>query len=78
MTRIFTACLMAVAAILVAASQATADPEDLLPYCSGDQTPMDSNCRIMPQQEFTHAGNGANPDLPFGLDPANPPVVSGG
>ena len=52
-----------------------ADPEDLLPYCSGDQTPMDNNCRPMAHQEATHGGSGLSPNLPSGLDPANPAVV---
>jgi hypothetical protein len=78
MSRIWTAWLFAVAAILVAAPQAGADPQDLLPYCSGDQTPMDNNCRTMAHQEFTHDGTGTSPNLPSGLDPANEAVVSGG
>jgi hypothetical protein len=76
-TRVFTACLVAIAAVLGSAAQAAADPEDLVPYCSGDQTPMDNNCRPMAHQEFTH-GSGLDPDLPSGLDPSNPAVVSGG
>jgi hypothetical protein len=69
-----TACLVAAAAILVSAPQAAADPEDLLPYCSGDQTPMDNNCRPMAHQEFTH-GSGLDPNLPSGLDPGNEPAT---
>jgi hypothetical protein len=76
MTRILAACLLA-AAMLAGAPQAVADPEDLVPYCSGDQTPMDNNCRPMAHQEFTH-GSGLDPDLPSGLDPANEAVVGGG
>jgi hypothetical protein len=77
MTRIFAACLIAGAAILVAAPHAAADPQDLVPYCSGDQTPMDNNCREMAHQVFTH-GSGLDPDLPSGLDPSNSAVVGGG
>jgi len=78
MTRIFAACLVAAAA-LIAAPQAAADPADLVPYCSGDQTPMDNNCRPMAHQVYTHAdGGGASPELPSGLDPGNTPVVGGG
>ena len=75
MTRMIPACLFAVAAMLVAAPQAAADPQDLVPYCSGDQTPMDNNCRPMAHQEFTHGGSGTSPNLPSGLDPANEPVI---
>ena len=59
-----------VAAALVHAPTAVADPEDLVPWCSGDQTPTDSNCRVAPSQVFTHDHNpGANPQVPVGLDP---------
>ena len=74
MTRIFAACLVA-AATLIAAPHAAADPQDLVPYCSGDQTPMDNNCRPMAHQEVTHGGSGLSPNLPSGLDPTNPAVV---
>jgi len=74
MTRLMTACLLAAAAVFLAAPQAAADPEDLVPYCSGDQTPMDNNCREMAHQVFTH-GSGLDPNLPSGLDPANEPVT---
>lgn len=73
MTRIFAALLVTAAALLTA-PHAAADPEDLVPYCSGDQTPMDDNCRPMAHQEFTH-GPGLDPDLSSGLDPSNQPVT---
>ena len=73
MTRIVAALLVTMAAVLTA-PHAAADPQDLVPYCSGDQTPMDDNCRPMAHQEFTH-GSGLDPDLPSGLDPANEPVT---
>ncbi len=73
MTRILAACLLTAAA-LIAAPAAAADPQDLVPYCSGDQTPMDNNCRSMPHQVFTH-GSGVDPELPSGLDPGNEPVT---
>jgi hypothetical protein len=73
MTRIVAACLVTAAALVVA-PQAGADPADLIPYCSGDQTAMDDNCRPMAHQEFTH-GSGVDPDLPSGLDPGNEPVT---
>ena len=76
MTRIFAACLLAAAAVVAAAPPAGADPQDLLPYCSGDQTPMDNNCRPMAHQEVTHGSDsGLSPNLPSGLDPSNPAVV---
>ena len=54
-------------AVVMCAAPAAADPADHVPYCSGDQTPMDSNCRVAPSQVYTHEGNpGANPDVPLG------------
>jgi hypothetical protein len=77
MARLFAACLVAAGA-LIAAPHAAADPQDLVPFCSGDQTPMDDNCRQMPHQIFTHEGSGVDPNLPYGLDPGSEPVVGGG
>jgi hypothetical protein len=76
MTRLFAACLVAAAA-MIGAPHAAADPQDLVPYCSGDQTPMDDNCRPMAHQEYTH-GSGVDPNLPSGLDPGNEPVIGSG
>jgi hypothetical protein len=73
-TKILAAFLLSAAAVL-AAPHAAADPADLVPYCSGDQTPMDYNCRPMAHQVFTHEGMGTSPNLPSGLDPANEPVA---
>jgi hypothetical protein len=67
------ACLMAAAVAAGGAPIAAADPEDLIPYCSGDQTPMDNNCRQMSHQVFTHDAVGANPDVGLGTNP-NVPV----
>jgi hypothetical protein len=36
------------AALFAAPPTAQADPEDLVPYCSGNQTPGDSGCRLTP------------------------------
>ncbi|MCV7356575.1 hypothetical protein [Mycolicibacterium fluoranthenivorans] len=72
--RFCVACLMVVAAA-AGAPAAGADPADLVPYCSGDQTPMDSNCRVAPSQVFTHDHSGANPETPLGLTPDEVPAV---
>jgi hypothetical protein len=77
MARTFAACLLA-AATLIGAPPAAADPADLVPYCSGDQTPMDDNCRPMSHQVFTHDAPGADPDVPLGITPGEEPVVGGG
>jgi hypothetical protein len=74
MTRIVAAGLM-VAAALIGAPHAVADPDQLVPYCSGDQTPMDTNCRPMPHQVFTEDAPGANPDVPLGTNPGEEPLT---
>jgi hypothetical protein len=73
--RLVAAALLAGIAMLGAASPATADPADLVPYCSGDQTPMDSSCRVPPSQVFTHGESGVSPELPYGVDPGNDPAI---
>jgi hypothetical protein len=75
MTRVFTACLLTAAAVLVGALPAAADPEDRVPSCSGDQTPMDDNCRPMPHQGFTEDAPGANPGVPLGTNPGYQPLA---
>ncbi len=76
MRRILAACLIAAAATVTGGgAQAVADPEELVPYCSGDQTPMDNNCRLTPSQVFTHDFPGANPQTGYGTNPGEEPVV---
>lgn len=58
-----------------AAPLAGADPDDHVPYCSGDQTPMDYACRVAPSQVVTHGESGTSPDLPFGTNPGNEPAI---
>jgi hypothetical protein len=67
---------LGMAAAILGAPAATADPDNLLPWCSGDQTPMDNYCKVAPSQVFTHDdGPGANPETPLGLDPGEPAVI---
>lgn len=55
------------AGAIAVAPHCAADPADLVPYCSGDQTPMDTNCRVQASQVFTHdSAPGANPEVPLG------------
>jgi hypothetical protein len=75
MRRIVAACLMTAAALVGGAPIAAADPADLVPYCSGDQTPMDNNCREMAHQVFTHDAEGANPQVGLGTNPGVEPVT---
>lgn len=64
-----------IGAAVVAAAPASADPADLVPYCSGDQTPMDANCRQTPSQITVHDGMGLSPNLPSGLTPGEEPAI---
>ena len=66
---------MAAAAAVMGTPIAAADPADLVPYCSGDQTPMDNNCRPMASQVFTHDAGGANPQVGFGTNPGVEPAT---
>ena len=69
---------VATAAALLGAAPAGADPQDLVPYCSGDQTPMDSNCRAPSSQVVGRDAtekSGLSPNLPSGLTPDNVPVI---
>ncbi|WP_101952149.1 hypothetical protein [Mycobacterium sp. 3519A] len=75
MAKIFAACLLTAVAALVGAPQAAADPEDRVPYCSGDQSPMDAYCRPMPHQSFTDDAPGANPGVSLGTNPGYEPVT---
>jgi hypothetical protein len=72
-TRLSAACLLVFAAF-AAAPHAVADPADLVPYCSGDETPIDDNCRAPAYQYYTHDTPGANPELPDGVDPGTIPA----
>jgi hypothetical protein len=73
--RLAAAALLAGIVLLGASATAVADPDDHVPICSGDQTPMDSNCRVTSSQVVTHEGSGLSPNLPVGLDPGNEPAV---
>jgi hypothetical protein len=64
-----------VVAGLALAAPASAEPADLVPYCTGAQTPMDSNCRTAPNQSVPDPQSGLSPDLPFGLNPGSQAAI---
>ncbi len=66
---------MTAAAAALGTPIASADPADLVPYCSGDQTPMDNNCRPPASQVFTHDAGGANPQVGYGTNPGVDPAT---
>lgn len=70
--------LLAAGALLFGSPQTGADPRDWVPYCWGDQTPIDDNCNQMAHQVFTHDAPGANPQLPTGLAPDEAPITGEG
>lgn len=74
MRRLSVVSTLTLCAVLTAAP-ANADPEDLVPWCSADQTPTNSNCRPTEGQVFEDDGPGANPELPTGVDPGVAPIV---
>ncbi len=63
MTRTLTAALFAVASVLFAPHAAAGIFQ---PYCSGDQTPLDTNCQPMAYQVAVDE---------LGLTPGQPPVT---
>jgi hypothetical protein len=78
MSRTWLAYLMAAGAAVAisCAPHSVADPDNLVPWCSGDQTPMDSNCKATPSQVFTDAdAPGANAEVPLGIDPGQEPAT---
>lgn len=75
MGRLVAAAVLMFAALLGAAAPSAADPADLVPYCSGDQTPMDSNCNATSSQIIVHDGTGLTPNTPIGLTPNDEPAV---
>jgi len=65
------AVAVAAVALVLGAPYAAADPEDNVPYCSGDMTPADDLCREMPYQVFQGNAPGADPSVPVGVDPTD-------
>lgn len=61
-------------ALLAAAAPASADPDDLLPYCTSEQVPTAGECKPRPDAPVYDNVPGPNPELPMGLDPASPPL----
>ena len=66
---------LAVSCSVVGAAPAAADPRDWVPWCTGDQTPANSNCRATGYDPFNGDAPGANPDVPLGLTPGLDPVT---
>lgn len=64
-----------VAVALMGAPAAGADPEDLMPYCTGSQTPTNNNCRTNPNEVSGGTSPGANPDVAIGVEPDHTPAV---
>lgn len=65
-------------ALVLGAPCAAADPQDDVPYCSGDMTPADDLCRDMPYQVFHGNAPGADPMVPVGVDPTNGSAIDAG
>ena len=63
------------AAAVAGAPAAAADPEILVPGCSG-QMAQPGECVANPLEGLFGDAQGANPNIPLGLTPANQPVVA--
>jgi len=75
MTRWSVACLPVVVAALLGVPNASADPTDLEPYCTGGQVPDTGECLLQPQSVYIDDAPGASPQVPTGLDPESVPAV---
>jgi hypothetical protein len=64
-----------VAAALVSAPVAAADPEILVPGCTGGQNPQAGECNPNPLEGLFGDAVGASPNIPVGLTPQNQPVL---
>ena len=53
------------AVALLSAPPATADPQDLLPACSGGQVPQAGECVVGPVEGLSPDAAGVNPDNPL-------------
>jgi hypothetical protein len=73
--KLLAAPLVITAVAIAGAAPVAADPEDLLPWCSGNQTPVNNDCRPAPSQIFTEDGPGADPQVPLGTDPGLQPAT---
>ncbi len=62
-------------AMVLGAPEATADPEDRYPYCSGDLSPIDDLCQPMAYQVYDNDASGANPNVPVGPNPMYEPMT---
>ena len=54
---------------------ASADPEDLEPYCDGGQTPTTGECLPRPDSVDIEDAPGADPTVPLGVDPETAPAI---
>lgn len=67
-----------VAGILAGAAHAGADPQDDVPFCSGDMTPIDDYCQPSANQVYNGNAPGADPSVPIGVDPTYGPQSGSG
>ncbi len=74
MIRFLTAALLAVAAIT--APTALADPNNLVPECTGGQVPEPGQCNASPLDGLFGDAPGGNPNTQTGLTPQLQPVVA--
>jgi len=66
---------VALVAALLAAPTASADPDDIEPYCTGGQEPTTGECQQLQGEVYTDDAPGADPLVPLGVDPESVPAV---
>ncbi|HOB48427.1 MAG TPA: hypothetical protein PKK01_03825 [Mycobacterium sp.] len=71
----FSVSALAVAAVMLAAPQAGADPEDLEPTCTSGQVPQAGACKPPSTGDTSGSAPGADPQIPLGLTPESVPAV---
>lgn len=67
--------MIALAVALLAAPAASADPEDLEPYCTAGQEPTTGECQQQQGEVYVDDAPGADPLVPVGVDPESVPAV---
>lgn len=66
---------LVVAAALLAAPHAGADPDILTPNCSSGQVPETGACKPEPNDVYVENAPGANPQVPLGINPESVPAI---
>lgn len=72
--KVFLAAVVLVAAAVLAAPGASANPDITDPYCTGGQTPLFGQCKMQPTDPDRDT-TGLDPDVATGLNPEMFPAI---